>query len=89
MKKLLQINTVVNSGSTGRIAEEIGEMVIATGWESFIAYGRNERPSASKLFRIGNDKDIKFHGLQTRLFDRHGLGSRKATSDFINQISIL
>jgi glycosyltransferase involved in cell wall biosynthesis len=86
MKKLLQINTVVNSGSTGRIAEEIGEMVIATGWESFIAYGRNERPSASKLFRIGNDKDIKFHGLQTRLFDRHGLGSRKATSDFINQI---
>ena len=86
MKKILQINTVVNSGSTGRIAEEIGEMVIATGWESFIAYGRNERPSTSKLIKIGNDKDVKLHGLQTRLFDKHGLGSRKATSDFINQI---
>ena len=28
MTKLLQINTVVNWGSTGRIAEEIGEMVM-------------------------------------------------------------
>ena len=31
MKKLLQINSVVNSGSTGRIAEEIGQIAIATG----------------------------------------------------------
>lgn len=86
MKKLLQINSVINSGSTGRIAEEIGQTAIAAGWESYIAYGRNERPSSSKLIKIGTDKDIKLHGLQTRLFDRHGLSSRKATSDFIKQI---
>jgi len=86
MKKLLQINSVVNSGSTGRIAEEIGQTAIAAGWESYIAYGRNERPSSSKLIRIGNDKDIKLHGLQTRLFDRHGLGSKGATTDFIRQV---
>jgi len=41
MKKLLQINSVVNSGSTGRIAEEIGQTAIAAGWMSYIAYGRN------------------------------------------------
>jgi len=86
MKKLLQINSVINSGSTGRIAEEIGQMAIKSGWVSYIAYGRNERPSTSNLIRIGNDKDVKLHGLQTRLFDRHGLSSRKATSDFIKQI---
>lgn len=86
MKKLLQINSVINSGSTGRIAEEIGQTAIAAGWESYIAYGRNERPSSSNLIKIGTDKDVKLHGLQTRLFDRHGLSSRKATSDFIKQI---
>lgn len=86
MKKLLQINTVVNSGSTGRIAEEIGQMAIKAGWESYIAYGRNERPSSSKLIKVGTNKDIKLHGLQTRLFDRHGLGSKGATTDFIRQI---
>jgi len=86
MKKLLQINSVVNSGSTGRIAEEIGQTAIAAGWESYIAYGRNERPSSSKLIRIGSDKDIKLHGLQTRLFDRHGLGSKDATTAFIRKV---
>ncbi|CEA15276.1 group 1 glycosyl transferase [Fermentimonas caenicola] len=89
MKTLLQINSVVNSGSTGRIAEEIGQTAIAAGWESYIAYGRNERPSSSKLIKIGNNNDIKLHGLKTRLFDRHGLGSRSATDEFIKQIEVI
>jgi len=86
MKKLLQINSVVNSGSTGRIAEEIGQTAMAAGWESYIAYGRNDRPSQSELIKISNDWDIKLHGIQTRLFDRHGLGSRSATKELIGKI---
>jgi glycosyltransferase involved in cell wall biosynthesis len=86
MKKLLQINSLVNSGSTGRIAEEIGQMAMAVGWESYIAYGRNNRPSQSKLIKIGSDLDIKMHGLQTRLFDRHGLGSKSATRELVEKI---
>ncbi len=86
MEKLLQINSVVNSGSTGRIAEEIGQAAIAAGWKSYIAYGRNDRPSQSELIKIGNDWDIKLHGIQTRLFDRHGLGSRSATKELIGKI---
>lgn len=86
MKKLLQINSVVNSGSTGRIAEEIAHTAIASGWESYIAFGRNERYSESNLIRIGNNLGIKMHGLQTRLFDRHGLGSVKSTKLFIQQV---
>jgi len=86
MKTLLQINSVVNYGSTGRIAEEIGQLAIAEGWVSYIAFGLKERPSQSKLIRIGNEWDIKLHGLQTRLFDRHGLGSRRATRKLITQI---
>ena len=86
MKNLLQINSVVNSGSTGRIAEEIGQSAISAGWESYIAYGRNGQPSESRLIKIGGEWDIKLHGLQTRLFDKHGFGSAKATSELVRQI---
>lgn len=86
MPTLLQINTFVNSRSTGRIAEEIGKLVLLKGWKSYIAYGRDEQPSESIKIPIGNSWDIACHGLETRLFDRHGLGSVKATKKFIKQI---
>lgn len=86
MKRLLQINTVAAGGSTGKIVESIGRMAIADGWESWIAYGRGNPKSESNLIRIGNDADMMWHGLQTRLFDRHGLASKKATKTFIKEI---
>ena len=52
MPVLLQINVVVNSGSTGRIVEEIGQKAISLGWDSYIAYGRNKCPSQSNLIKI-------------------------------------
>ena len=89
MKKLLQINSVINYSSTGRIAEELGQGAIARGWESYVAFGRHERPSKSKLFKIGSDLDIKFHVLRTRLFDSHGLGSSKSTAQLVENIKII
>ncbi|MBR5581630.1 MAG: glycosyltransferase [Treponema sp.] len=86
MPRLLQINSVVNSGSTGHIAENIGKYILANGWESYIAYGRNPRPSASKLIRIGTKFDVLFHVLVTRLFDLHGLASRRATKKLVDDI---
>lgn len=86
---ILQINVVVNSGSTGRIAEEIGQTAINAGWESYIAYGREKgRLSQSHKIRIGTDWDIKMHGVQTRVLDNHALGksSRSATKNLIKQI---
>ncbi|WP_053826633.1 glycosyltransferase [Lascolabacillus massiliensis] len=88
-KKILQINSVVNTGSTGRIAEGIGQAAMSVGWESYIAYGRNERPSTSKTLRIGSSWDLKLHGIQTRLFDNHGLASDRATNKFINDIELI
>lgn len=87
MTKLLQINTVVNWGSTGRIAEEIGEMAISQGWDSYIAYGRKNATSHSNLIRVGNIGDVWLHAIQTRLFDNHGLASKKATRRFVEQIN--
>jgi len=50
--KLLQINTSVNTGSTGRIAEDIGLAAISAGYYSFIAAGFTNRPSQSEVIKI-------------------------------------
>ena len=86
MKKLLLINVSANSGSTGRIAEEIGQTAISRGYESFFAFGRIGRESKSSLIRIGNDWDVRWHGLESLLFDNQGFGSRMATKRFISEI---
>lgn len=84
--RLLQINVVANWGSTGRIAEEIGQCAISENWESYVAYGRNANASSSNLLKIGSRKDILYHVLYSRLFDLHGLASRKATINLIKLI---
>lgn len=86
MSILFQINVTANWGSTGRIAEDIGKMVMAHGWESHIAYGRYVNESASHVYHVGNQYDIYSHVLLTRLFDKHGMGSRKATLRLIEHI---
>ena len=86
MKKLLQINTVANQGSTGRIVEQIGRLAIQRGWESYIAYGRGTPKSVSNLIRVGNIFDVQFHAIQTRLLDNHGRASVRATERLIKTI---
>lgn len=90
MRKLLQINPVLRkSTSTGRIMQEIGELAIQHGWKSFIAYsyGRDGiKPCRSELVPVGNKWSVAWHGVVTRLFDRHGLASGRATKDFIRKI---
>lgn len=86
MPKLLQINATANWGSTGRIAEQIGHAAIEAGWESYIAYGRNSRNSESELLRIGRVWDTYLHALKARLFDKAGLGSKRATGLLIDKI---
>lgn len=89
MPKLLQINSVVNTGSTGRIAEQLGVLAISQGWESYIAYGREARGSQSRLIKIGSKWDVNFHAIGSILTDRHGLFSRYATKRFLQQVDII
>lgn len=86
MPKLLQINATVNWGSTGRIAEQIGLAAMARGWESYIAYGRNFRRSASQTVKVGSRLDVGLHVLKSRLCDAAGLGSSIATRRLIRKI---
>jgi glycosyltransferase involved in cell wall biosynthesis len=84
--RVLQINSTLNAGSTGRIAEGIGQKILEHGDESYIAYGRSSNPSQSQMIRIGNNWDQAVHLLKTRLFDTHGFHSRRATRALVQQI---
>ncbi|WP_165154725.1 glycosyltransferase [Parabacteroides sp. ZJ-118] len=84
--KFLQLNVTANWGSTGKIAEGIGQAAMARGWESTIAYGRNMNPSQSQLVKVGNKYDVYAHYAQHRLFDREGLGSKRPTKRLIKWI---
>ena len=84
--KVLQINSVCGIGSTGRIATDIHNMLIEQGHESYIAYGRDLPRNCDNAIRIGNKIDNYAHVLLTRLFDKHGFGSIKATEEFIKKV---
>jgi glycosyltransferase involved in cell wall biosynthesis len=85
--KLLQINSTLGIGSTGRIVENLGAFILANQKESFVAFGRSARKSESNTFKIGTRLDQLNHLAQTRVLDAHGFHSKRATSKLINQIS--
>jgi len=89
MPKLLQIAVECNTGSTGTIAEAIGNIAINNGWESYIAYGRFYKPSNSQTYKIESKYEAYIHGLITRLFDSHGKGSLLATKKLIKYIKTI
>lgn len=86
--KVLQINSVCGVGSTGRIATDIADLLLARGDECKIAYGRGSAPEKDKNLSvsIGTFRDNLFHVLLTRLFDAHGFGSRSATKKFLKWV---
>lgn len=86
MPKILQVNTSVNIGSTGRIAEQINSLARKNGWETYFAYGRRYRPSESFSIRIGSKLGVIEHYIEHKLFDNDGLSSRNATRSLLNAI---
>ncbi|MCI8372246.1 MAG: glycosyltransferase [Lachnospiraceae bacterium] len=84
--KVLQINTVCGTGSTGRIAVDLYDKLEAQGHECLIAYGRGKAPEGIHAVRIGNDLDTYMHAAMTRITDKTGFYSRRATRKFIEKI---
>lgn len=85
--KILQINSVCGIGSTGRIATDIHRVLIAEGHESHIAFGRDIPSNCENSIRIGKKTDNYNHVILTRIFDRHGFGSKRATQHFIEVVA--
>lgn len=84
--RVLFINAVCGTGSTGKICVDLAQKYENEGNIVKIAYGRTAYvPEKYKKYavRIGNDFDVKLHALQTRMFDNHGFASKRATKKFL------
>lgn len=91
MKKLLQIDACLNSGSTGRITEDIAKLAQMQGWDCYIIHGSRyvNKPSAMEDFAPGSVLDEYLHYAEHYLFDNDGLASRNATRRAIKFIEQL
>lgn len=88
MPTVLQINVAINTGSTGRIVQQINRIASEHGWSSYTAHGaRYTLSNTEKSILIGNRISEYIHGgLYSLLLDKHGLGSVYATKSFIKTI---
>lgn len=90
MPKLIEINTTLNSGSTGRIAEGIALAAEKAGWDCTIVHGeRYKRESHFKDIQVSNKLEERVHYLQSLMLDSHGLGSKEATIRLIKKLESL
>ena len=90
MKTVVQINSVINKGSTGRICQGIGELAEGNGWRHYMAYGRDSNESCLTSYRVGKTLDNYSHAAKSLLLDAQGLGSRHATVNlckWLDQVS--
>jgi putative colanic acid biosynthesis glycosyltransferase len=85
-KKILQISVEVNSGSIGKIVEQIGEVAINEGFESYILYSRGKSKSSSNLIKVGSKINFLLHVMKTRVFGDHLTGSWYSTKKIISKI---
>lgn len=88
-KNIVQINVESNFGSTGKICVNISDYLESHENEPHIAHGPIHRDTINSTYQIGTKLDYYLHILNTRIFDKHGLGSKKATKDFLNKLKVL
>lgn len=85
-RTLVQINMTANWGSSGRIAEQIGDIAQKINWDSYIVYGRYANDSKSNLIKIGSRFAIYNNALAARLFDCEGLTAKRSTLQLIKKL---
>jgi len=88
MKKLLQIDSCLGVGSTGRITESIAKLAQLHGWDCYIIHGARyvKRPSSMTDFQSVSVIGEYLHYAEGLLFDNHGLSSRIATRRIVDII---
>lgn len=83
--KIVQINAVCDTGSTGRICRELNDSLMQQGHEGIVLYGngRSEYPCARK---VAGQLGVKAHGLLSRLLGKNAAYSPFATNRIIRTI---
>lgn len=85
MKKVVHINTFPYK-ATGNIMLNIHAGLQQEGYTSYVIWGRGRNPQNEYEFKIGNDFDVKCHGIYTRLTDKTGFASKNITKRLIRKL---
>lgn len=84
--KVLMINSVCGIGSTGRICTDLATKLESEGHIVKIGYGRKDYvPEQYKKYsvKIGTKYDVILHALMSRMTDKSGFYSERATRIFL------
>lgn len=92
--RILQLNSVYEYGSTGRIVSNIHNSCLKNGIESYVIFSRDgaigkekkEFSNFKNVFKIYNKFEEKEHIIKGLIFDKHGLYSNKNTEEIIKKI---
>lgn len=89
--RVLQVNAVYKTKSTGRIVMEMHKHFQSKGIESFVAYATENTDASedSNVFRIGNTFDHKMHAVAYRIDHMQGCHSSRATKVLLRKIADL
>lgn len=82
--RVLQINAVINKGSTGIITRDICKTVVSYGGEVYFA--SQEKAQAKNEFTVGNAIDYKLHALFSRITGLQGYASKASTRELLRWI---
>lgn len=81
--KILQVNTVIRSGSVGRITADLYETIKTSGNEARVAVGREPFPGDMDGILIGNKSDFYRHVMKNFFQGEAGFGSADLTKRFL------
>lgn len=82
--KILQINAVNAIASTGRNTKELGDYLLAYGHDSMVAYSKGLSVDKKREIVIGNNIDVKLHGLLSRISGKQGYFSFFASKKLLS-----
>ena len=86
--RILQVNAIYGSKSTGTIVKDIDLLLQSKGHESYVAFQKSTEVPTNG-YKIGNKLDYKIHALLTRLLGKQGyfsIASTKKFSKYIDKI---
>lgn len=82
--KIVQINAVAKYSSTGRIVSVMHDYFVAKGHESYIAACNVEDDGF--YIKAANQREVKLHGLFSRIYGRQGFFSKKSTTRLVEKL---
>ena len=81
--KILQINAISDSGSTGRTCQEMNEAFRAMGHSAMVAFSVGPMTDLAREYKIGSQADQRLHALLSRATGLQGYFSCGATRKLI------